>query len=148
MREYNRQLYHLGVPGDIRDRLVRSSLRAEALREAGVLLAVFGPVSTAEIFRSFSLRTTIVIWVFSAVLLLLGVEWDVSLQRERRKLVVERIAMRELLPILPAVLLGLTIAIVGYWDMRKISQFLAEHPDTASPNAPTTSGDPQARLPR
>jgi hypothetical protein len=47
------------MPGDIRDQLVRSSRYAEALRETGVLLAVFGPVSVAEIFKAISLRTTL-----------------------------------------------------------------------------------------
>jgi hypothetical protein len=74
------------MPGDIRDQIVRFSRYAEALCEAGVLLAVFGPVSVAEIFKAISLRTTLVIWVASAVILFMGLEWDVSLERKRRKL--------------------------------------------------------------
>jgi hypothetical protein len=74
------------MPGDIRDQLARSSLYAEALRETGILLAVFGPVSVAEIFKLISLRTALVIWAASAVTLLMGVEWKVSLERKKRKL--------------------------------------------------------------
>lgn len=74
------------MPGDIRDQLARSSHYAEALRETGVLLAVFGPVSVAEIFRLISLRTALVIWAASALILLMGVEWNVSLERKKRKL--------------------------------------------------------------
>jgi len=75
------------MPGDIRDRLVHFSRYAEALREAGVLLAIFGPVSIAEIFKSISFIATLVIWSASAVGLLIGIEWDVNLERKKRKLV-------------------------------------------------------------
>jgi hypothetical protein len=76
----------LRMPGDVRDQVVRSSRYAEALRETGVLLAVFGPVSVAEIFKLISFKTAIVIWAASAVTLLIGVEWDVKLERRKRKL--------------------------------------------------------------
>jgi len=66
--------------------LVRSSRYAEALREAGVLLAVFGPVSVAEIFKAISFRTALVIWAASALILWIGVERDVKLERMKRKL--------------------------------------------------------------
>jgi hypothetical protein len=75
------------MPADLRDQTVRYTLYAEALREVGVLLVVFGPVSVAEIFKSISLRTAIVIWAGSAVILLLGVDWAVRLERKRRKLI-------------------------------------------------------------
>ena len=68
------------MPGDIRDRLARFSRYAEAPREAGVLLAIFGPVSIALIFKSISLTATLVIWSASAVGLLIGIEWDVNLE--------------------------------------------------------------------
>jgi len=74
------------LASDVRDQVIRFSHYAEALREAGVLLAVFGPVSVAEIFRAISLRTTLVIWIASAVILFMGVEWKVRLERKRRKL--------------------------------------------------------------
>ena len=74
------------MASDVRDQVIRFSHYAEALREAGVLLAVFGPVSVAEIFRAISLRTTLVIWIASAVILFMGVEWKVRLERKRRKL--------------------------------------------------------------
>ena len=74
------------VPSDIRDQVIRFSHYAEALREAGVLLVVFGPVSVAEIFRAVSLRAALVIWAASAVVLLIGVEWNVRLERKKRKL--------------------------------------------------------------
>ena len=75
------------MPGDIRDQLVRSSRYAEALREAGILLAVFGPVSIAEIFKTISLGTALVIWAASALILWIGVERDVILERTKRKLI-------------------------------------------------------------
>jgi len=75
------------MDADIRDQLVRSSRYAEALREAGVLLAVFGPVSVAEIFKAISFTTALVIWAASAVILLTGVEWDVKLEHGKRKLI-------------------------------------------------------------
>jgi hypothetical protein len=76
----------VSLPTDIRDQVIRFSHYAEALREAGVLLAVFGPVSVAEIFRAISLPSTLVIWAASAIILLMGVEWNVRLEREKRKL--------------------------------------------------------------
>jgi hypothetical protein len=72
---------------DIRDQLVRSSRYAEALREAGVLLAVFGPVSVAEIFKAISITTALAIWAASALILWIGVERDVKLERGKRKLI-------------------------------------------------------------
>jgi hypothetical protein len=52
------------------------------------------------------------------------------------------------LPILPAVLLMLTCVIVGYWNMRKIDRFLAEHPDPADSRQTSSNVDSQVRLPR
>jgi len=52
------------------------------------------------------------------------------------------------LPILPAVLLMLTCVIVGYWNMRKIDRFLAEHPDPADSGQISSNVDSQVRLPR
>jgi hypothetical protein len=74
------------MPGDVRDQVFRSSHYSEALRETGVLLAVFGPVSVAEIFKTISLTAAVVIWVASALVLFMGVEWDVRLERKKRKL--------------------------------------------------------------
>ena len=74
------------MPGDIRDQSVRYGFYAEALREMGVLLAVFGPVSVAEIFKAITLRTAIAIWATSAVILVVGVDWAVRLERKRRRL--------------------------------------------------------------
>jgi hypothetical protein len=73
--------------GDIRDKLVRSSHWSEALREAGVLLAIFGPVSIAEIFKSISLITAIAVWLASGIGLFVGIEWNVNLERKRRRLI-------------------------------------------------------------
>jgi len=56
--------------------------------------------------------------------------------------------VREFLPILPAVLLMLTCLVAGYWNMRKIDQFLAEHPDPADASQPPSSADSQFRVPR
>lgn len=76
----------LAMPGDVRDQVFRSSHYAEALRETGVLLAVFGPVSVAEIFKTVSITTAVVIWAASALILLMGVEWNVKLERRKRTL--------------------------------------------------------------
>jgi hypothetical protein len=75
------------MPGDLRDRIVRSSRCAEALREAGILLAVFGPVSIAEIFKTISLEKALAVWGASAVGLLIGIEWEVYIERKKRRLV-------------------------------------------------------------
>jgi len=75
------------MPGDIRDRLVRSSHYADALREAGILLAIFGPVSIAEIFRTISLAKALAVWAASAIGLLIGIEWDVYIERKKRRLI-------------------------------------------------------------
>jgi hypothetical protein len=76
----------LALRNDIRDQVIRFSHYSEALREVGVLLPVFGPVSVAEIFRVISVRAALVIWLASAVILLIGVEWNVRLERKKRKL--------------------------------------------------------------
>jgi len=57
------------------------------LREAGILLAIFGPVSIAEIFKTISLRAILAVWGASAAGLVIGIEWDVKIERKRRKLV-------------------------------------------------------------
>jgi len=75
------------MPGDVRDKLVRYSRCAEALREAGVLLAVFGPVSVAEIFKTISLTAMFAVWSASAAGLVIGIEWDMLLERRKRRLV-------------------------------------------------------------
>jgi len=51
------------------------------------------------------------------------------------------------LPILPAVLLMLTCVIFGYWNMRKIDRFLAEHPDPTNPSQASSSVDSPLSLP-
>jgi hypothetical protein len=74
------------MPGDLRDRVVRFSRWAEALREAGILLVIFGPVSIAEIFKTISLAKALAVWAASAVGLLIGIEWDVYIERKKRRL--------------------------------------------------------------
>ena len=74
------------MPGDLRDRIVRSSRCAEALREAGILLAVFGPVSIVEIFKTISLAKALTVWGSSALGLLIGIEWEVYIERKKRTL--------------------------------------------------------------
>jgi len=75
------------MPGDVRDKLVRYARCAEALREAGILLAVFGPVSVAEIYKTISLAAILAVWSASAAGLVIGIEWDVHLERKKRRLV-------------------------------------------------------------
>jgi hypothetical protein len=74
------------VPDDLRDRIVRFSRWAEALREAGILLVIFGPVSIAEIFKTISLAKALAVWAASAVGLLIGIEWDVYIERKKHRL--------------------------------------------------------------
>jgi hypothetical protein len=71
---------------DIRDQLIRSGHLAAALREAGVLLAIFGPVSVSEIFKAISLPWAGIIRFASALVLLTGIDWDVRLERKKQKL--------------------------------------------------------------
>jgi hypothetical protein len=52
------------------------------------------------------------------------------------------------IPILPAVLLAAFCAVVGYWNMRKIDQFLVEHPEPVNPSQSSSSVDSEVRLPR
>lgn len=74
------------MPGDLRDKITRFSRWAEALREAGILLAVFGPVSIAEIFKTISFSKALVVWGASAIGLLIGIEWDAYIERKKRRL--------------------------------------------------------------
>lgn len=74
------------MPGDLRDQITRFSRWAEALREAGVLLVIFGPVSIAEIFKTISVAKALAVWAASAVGLLIGIEWDVYIERKKRRL--------------------------------------------------------------
>jgi hypothetical protein len=56
--------------------------------------------------------------------------------------------MTVFLPILPVVLLGLFCTIAGYWSLRAIDRFLAEHPETANPSQSSSGVESQVRLPR
>ena len=71
---------------DLRDTIVRSTHFAAALREAGVLLVIFGPVSVTEIFHVITVPEALAIWTVSVVLLALGVDWDVRIERRKRQL--------------------------------------------------------------
>jgi len=75
------------MPGDLRDQITRFSRWAEALREASILLVIFGPVSIAEIFRAISLAKALAIWAASVVGLLIGIEWEVYIERKKRRLI-------------------------------------------------------------
>jgi len=70
---------------DLRDRLVRSSLYGEALREGGVLLVVFGPIVCIET-KSLSVPLVIAIWAVASIMLWRGVELEVKVKRVERSL--------------------------------------------------------------
>ena len=63
------------MASDLRDGIVRSTHFASALREADVLLVIFGPVSVTEIFHVITMPGALAIWTISVVLLALGVDW-------------------------------------------------------------------------
>ena len=70
---------------DLRDKLVRSSLYGEALREGGVLLVVFGPIVCIET-RSLSLSLVLAIWAVASIMLWRGVELEVKIKKVERSL--------------------------------------------------------------
>jgi len=68
---------------DLRDRLVRSSLYGEALREGGVLLVVFGPIVCIET-KSLSVPLVLAIWAVASIILWRGVELEVKVKKVER----------------------------------------------------------------
>jgi len=68
---------------DLRDRLVRSSLYGEALREGGVLLVVFGPIVCIET-KSLSVPLVPAIWAVASIMLWRGVELEVKVKKVER----------------------------------------------------------------
>ncbi len=70
---------------DLRDRLVRSSLYGEALREGGVLLVIFGPIVCIET-KSLSLSLVLAIWAVARVMLWRGVELEVKVKKVERSI--------------------------------------------------------------
>ena len=74
------------MASDLRDGIVRSTHFAAALREVGVLLVIFGPFSVTEIFHVVTIPVALAIWTASVVLLVLGVDWDVRIERRKRRL--------------------------------------------------------------
>ena len=74
------------MASDLHDRIVRSTHFAAALREAGILLVIFGPVSVTEIFHAITIPEALAIWTASVILLVLGGDWDVRIERRKRQL--------------------------------------------------------------
>jgi hypothetical protein len=68
------------------DWLTRLSLYGETLREGAILLAIFGPIASLEIFKSLPTKLALVVWSIAAVLLYIGVEFEVHVSKKRRKL--------------------------------------------------------------
>ena len=71
---------------DIRDKLARSSLYAEVLREGAVLLGIFGPIASLEVLKSFPWKLALVTWSLAVVMLIVGVEAEVRAKRKYREL--------------------------------------------------------------
>jgi hypothetical protein len=70
---------------DLHDRLDRSSLYGEALREGGVLLVAFGPIVCIET-KSLSVPLVIAIWAVASIMLWRGVELEVKVKKVERSL--------------------------------------------------------------
>jgi hypothetical protein len=70
---------------DLRDRLVRSSLYGEALREGGVLLVIFGPIVCIET-KSLSVPLVLAIWAVASIILRRGVDLEVKVKKVERSL--------------------------------------------------------------
>ena len=70
---------------DLRDRLVRSSLYGEAMREGGVLLVVFGPIVCIET-KSLSVTLVLAIWAVASIILWRGVELEVKVKKVERSI--------------------------------------------------------------
>jgi hypothetical protein len=68
-----------------RDILARTSLYAEAAREGGVLLAIFGPIATLEIAHSLPWKYALAIWGVAVVMLVVGVELEILVRRKQRE---------------------------------------------------------------
>ncbi len=64
---------------------VRAGLYGESLREAGLLLAIFGPIASFEVIRALPLKLALAMWSIAAVLLILGVEAEVAATRDRKR---------------------------------------------------------------
>jgi hypothetical protein len=73
------------MPSDIRDKLHRALLWAELAREGGILLAIFGPIATLEIWHELRWKPIVALSILAVIMLLYGVERDVQIQRLRRK---------------------------------------------------------------
>jgi hypothetical protein len=71
--------------GDSRDFLIRAGLYGETLREGGILLAIFGPIASLEIIRSLPVKLGLAIWSLAAVMLIVGVEFEVYVSRTQRE---------------------------------------------------------------
>ena len=69
------------------DTLARTSLYAEAAREGGVLLAIFGPIATLEIVHSLPWKYALAMWGVAVVMLVVGVELEILVRRRQRELV-------------------------------------------------------------
>jgi len=69
----------------LRDRLVRSSLYGEALRQGGVLLVIFGPIVCIET-KSLSVSLVLAIWAVASIMLWRGVELEVQVKKVERSL--------------------------------------------------------------
>ena len=68
------------------DILARTSLYAEAAREGGVLLAIFGPIATLEIVHSLPWKYALAIWGVAVIMLVVGVELEILVRRKQREL--------------------------------------------------------------
>ncbi len=73
------------MASDIRDKLHRGLLWAELAREGGILLAIFGPIATFEIWHELRWKPIVALALLAVLMLLYGVERDVQIRQLRRK---------------------------------------------------------------
>jgi hypothetical protein len=64
---------------------IRAGLYGESLREAGLLLAIFGPIASFEVIRALPVKLALALWSSAALMLILGVEAEVAANRHRQR---------------------------------------------------------------
>ena len=73
------------MASDIRDKLHRGGLLwAELAREGGILLVIFGPIASFEIWHELRWKSLVALTILSVLMLVYGVEKDVRIRRQRR----------------------------------------------------------------
>ena len=64
---------------------IRVGLYGESLREAALLLAVFGPIASFEVIKAVPVKLALALWSTAALMFILGVEAEVAANRHRQR---------------------------------------------------------------